>query len=203
MIPLMVVGVVLGLALGDDERTRDDCSCARAKLENGWCDACDVGYVAAMKIESAMLFEALDAHGHDIDPQSIKCRWCTTAVESDGFCDSCSRGFVKRRLYFSKLTWLLAGGKPQKRSAIACQQCRQNSESSGWCKPCRTGMVGNVALQDEKKFRQAKQEYQLLLKAVRKSATCESCAVAMFTGARCPICKISYKRGGKTKTGKP
>jgi hypothetical protein len=100
------------------------CTCARARLRNGWCDACRVGYVAGVPVRSAMLFEALDAHGHDIDPASIECAECRAAIGTDGFCPACRRGFVKGQLYFSRLTYAIANGSFVDPVAITCPHCR-------------------------------------------------------------------------------
>ena len=53
--------------------TNTACTCALAKIDNGWCNKCEVGYVAGVTINSQMLFEALDAHGHEIGPDGIQC----------------------------------------------------------------------------------------------------------------------------------
>lgn len=100
------------------------CTCARAKLRNGWCSACRVGYVAGIPVRSAMLFEALDAHGHDIDPSSIECAECRAAIGADGFCPTCRRGFVQGQLYFSRLTYAIAKGSFADPAAISCLRCR-------------------------------------------------------------------------------
>ena len=55
------------------------CRCAPAKLHNGWCRPCAVGYVAGVKIKSHLLFEDLDAHGHQFDPAMIECESCHQA----------------------------------------------------------------------------------------------------------------------------
>ena len=106
---------------------RPDCTCPDSKVSSGWCRACQVGYVASVEIRSALLFEALDAHGHQINPDSIECGSCRTALESDGFCDACKRGFVAKELYFSPLTYHLAKGKVRDTSRIACRTCRLNT----------------------------------------------------------------------------
>ena len=46
-------------------------SCPTGGLLSEWCDACETGTVATLRVESRMLFEALDAHGHDLDHDRI------------------------------------------------------------------------------------------------------------------------------------
>ena len=50
--------------------------CEEARRTNGWCAAKNVGYVASVEIRSHALYEALDAHGHDIDPAAVTCATC-------------------------------------------------------------------------------------------------------------------------------
>ena len=171
------------------------CTCESDKMKNGWCRKCKIGYVAAVAIESEVLFEALDAHGHHIDVDSMKCESCRTALASDGFCERCNWGFVGKQLYYSKLTYLLAKGKPKDLSSIKCAGCRKNLLKPGWCDSCKLGMVGQVAFEDKKMFEQASREYRKLLAAVKMAQRCEICAVALFSDAKCPKCKKTYKDG--------
>ncbi len=171
------------------------CTCEADKVKNGWCRKCEVGYVAAVAITSEVLFEALDAHGHHIDANSMKCESCQKALASDGFCTRCNWGFVDQQLYFSKLTYSLATGKTKALSSIKCSSCRKNILKPGWCDSCEVGMVGNVAFGDKKMFGQASREYRKLLAAVQVARRCEICAVALMTDTKCPTCKKTYKDG--------
>ena len=171
------------------------CTCEADKVKSGWCRKCKVGHVAAVAIKSEVLFEALDAHGHHIDTDSMKCESCRKALASDGFCERCNWGFVDQQLYYSKLTYSLAKGKPKVFSSIKCARCRKNTLKPGWCDSCRVGMVGNVAFEDKKMFEQASKEHRKLLAAVEIARRCEICAVALFSDAKCPTCKKTYKDG--------
>ena len=171
------------------------CTCDADKLKNGWCQKCKVGYVAGVAIKSEVLFEALDAHGHHIDADSMKCESCRKALASDCFCKRCNWGFVDKQLYYSKLTYLLARGTSKAESSIKCSSCRKNVLKPGWCDSCKVGMVGNVAFQDKEMFEQASKEYRKLLAAVEIARRCEICAVALFTDGKCPTCKKTYKDG--------
>jgi len=165
---------------------------------------CNVGYVASVRIEYPRLFEELDAHGHDIKPESIKCTSCQRALASDGFCRVCNWGFVAGQLYFSKLTYSLARGSPQDVARQACMTCRENAKNHGWCAECRRGMVGNFAFRTKPLFREAVEQYSRLLTAVKTARTCEFCAIVMFTGGDCPECSNPrddrMPRGPKSKS---
>ncbi len=198
-----VVPFVLVPLLGSQAPDDPACTCDADKLKNGWCHKCKVGYVAAVAITSEVLFETLDAHGHHIDADSMKCESCQKALVSDGFCERCNWGFVEKQLYYSKLTYLLAKGKPKNLSSIKCAGCRKNMLKPGWCDSCKVGIVGNVAFDDKKMFGQASREYHKLLAAVKTARRCELCAVALFTDTKCPTCKKTYKDGKVTIISPP
>jgi hypothetical protein len=115
------------LAASPPPRDPSACACAAARLANGWCAACGVGHVASVEIRSAILFEALDAHGHEIDAASLRCESCRAAERDDGFCSACRCGFVGGQLYFTRLTWLLARGEQRGPETIECRTCRRNA----------------------------------------------------------------------------
>lgn len=196
-----IIGIALALATISTIATitasaAPPCDCAEASLRNGWCRPCVVGYVAGVPIKSAMLFEALDAHGHDIDPDSISCSPCRRALDTDGFCAKCRVGYVKKQLYFSELTYIMARGTPRDPAKITCTPCRGRAQAAmrrgpladaaGWCKAERAGTVGNVQFKDRKDFDRARRQYALLARAVKASKRCEYCAVAIFTRGACP-----------------
>jgi hypothetical protein len=173
------------------------CTCADAKLKNEWCNPCKVGYVAGIQIKSEALFEALDAHGHTIDPAAIQCHTCKKALETDGFCDQCVMGFVSKQAYLSRLSYHLAKGRYTETAEVKCLTCKGHVQEPGWCKTCSVGMVGNVAFKDKKDYEDASKHYKLLLDAIRESARCELCAAAMITGGKCPRCKDDRDAGDK------
>ncbi len=171
------------------------CTCATLKERGGWCDACKVGYVAAVRIDSEALFHAIDAHGHDIRPDSFRCTTCRKMIASDGFCGSCKTGFVNGQAYFSRLTYLLATGTVRPAGKITCAKCRTHLSKPGWCEPCGVGMVGHVAFKNKEKFLRAKLAYEGLLAAVATVPKCLSCAVAMAVDRSCRRCKKTYLHG--------
>ncbi len=186
----------------------DQCTCAAARKDNGWCDRCEIGYVASIEVRSSILFEALDAHGHEVDAASMKkrCSGCTVALRNDGFCTQTRVGFVDQKAYFSRLTHLLARGEKTDLSRITCTVCASNAahrklpvQGRGWCDECKVGLIGNVAFRDPKMFKAAVKEYELLLKAIKTSERCGTCAAAQFYGRRWPICRISYETGEPVK----
>ena len=192
---LTLVGVIVGT-----EPSEPRCTCAEAKLGHQWCAACGVGYVAGIRIESQLLYEEIDAHGHKIDPQRIKCPSCQAALDTDGFCERCRRGFVNKQAYMSRLTYFVAKGETKEVEKIACKTCRENAARHGWCEACGVGMVGNVALKVKAEFEQAAKAYDVLQEAVRTMKRCMMCAVAMVIDGRCPTCRITYRNGEKMET---
>ena len=181
--------------------TTKACICKDARINGGWCPSCLVGYVAGVKIKSEMLFETIDAHGHDILPASFKCPLCQAALRTNGYCSRCRMGFVDQKAYLSPLTYYIATGRVVDRSKLSCERCRTNSGTRGWCDQCKVGMMGSVAIESRTEFDKAKIEFDRLLRAVRMLAECETCATALMTGGRCTKCKISYKL--KEPTAKP
>lgn len=192
-----LTGLVAILAVAD--AVAAECTCKEARLHGGWCSKCGVGYVAAVRIESADLFEALDAHGHHIDPQRIECSSCQKALKADGFCDRCRMGFVKKQAYLSRLTYHIALGKETADADIACKTCKDFAGQTGWCDKCQRGWFGFVSTDRKKDYDQAARAYAILVAAVKMLQKCDTCAVAMVTGARCPSCNVSYKDGKPTR----
>lgn len=173
---------------------RAACSCEAARKTNSWCAECKVGYVASIRIPSRVLFEVLDAHGHDIDPDRLWCGTCIRAFKTGGFCESCGIGFFRKQAYLSRLAWSVATGEVRDPSTIDCATCRKNAEGHGWCDSCGIGMVGNLALRSRADMEKAAEAFSRLRRALRALARCEACAVAMFAGGRCPFCRISYRQ---------
>ncbi len=111
------------------------CVCPKVRVADGWCGPCRTGYVASVEIRSPLLFEALDAHGHEIDPASLECEGCREAIRKDGFCEKSGYGFVRKELYFSKLTWVLARGERQAPGALRCRACAANARRRPGAEP--------------------------------------------------------------------
>lgn len=190
----------LGLCLigvhGCASPARVDCpSCTEARRHNHWCDRCNLGYVAGAPIESRALFEALDAHGHDLVPESITCESCRAAMPVDGYCEKCRIGWYRNQAYFSRLTHVIAKGRSLDTARIQCPICRSRATGYGWCEACQRGMIGNFAVTDRKEFDEGCRGYDLMLVAIALSGKCESCALAALTDTECPSCRITYKDG--------
>ncbi len=180
-----------------------ECSCDVAKVEGGWCATCSIGYLAGVPIKSELLFDVLDAHGHDIAPEAITCSTCRAAIESNGFCDHCRMGWIDQRAYMSRLTYHITKGETKPASAIACPVCRANAATSGWCNECDVGMVGNVAIKDKTDFEHASSAYRRLLEALQLADRCEWCAIALMSDGICTRCKKAYKNGKLVQAEKP
>lgn len=179
------------------------CTCATIKQTDGWCERCKTGYLAGVKIESASFFEALDAHGHDIDPTLLRCEQCKKHFAAHGYCDQCKAGFVRKQAYFSKLTYYLARGEVKDARSIHCPVCRKNNEKPGWCDVCRVGMVGFHAYGDKQEFKHAARVWEILISAIDLAKECLSCALAMINDGTCLQCKASFKDGRKAPAGLP
>lgn len=171
------------------------CTCETANAINGWCDACNVGYVAGIRIESKLLYEELDAHGHDIDPDKIECPSCRKALATDGYCDRCHIGFVHGQAYLSRLAYNLALGERVEVDTLTCDTCQKNAEKYGWCDRCHVGMVGNVRIRDREQYARAVVAYHTVLAAIEMLPKCWICAAAIISDGYCVKCKIHYRDG--------
>jgi len=170
-------------------------TCAQAKLTNKWCDKCQIGYVAGVPIECKILFETLDAHGHELVLSAIDCPDCQAAIRTDGFCEKCRIGWVHNLAYFSRLTYHLAKGTPSDPARISCLACRRNARKYGWCDSCGAGMIGNVAIRNRNDFAGGCRGYDLMMSAIEASKRCEVCALVILTDTSCFRCKKQYKDG--------
>jgi hypothetical protein len=141
-----------------------------------------------MRVPSADFFELLDPHGHDIMVEAIECQECQVAIATDGYCEACRFGFVDERLYFSRLTWLVARGRIAPRD-VACAHGRTE-----WCEACSRGSVGNVVFDDPALHAAAVCERERLLDSIDALERCEYCAMAMFTEGICHVCKYDYRQ---------
>jgi hypothetical protein len=169
--------------------------CEEAKRTNGWCREENVGYVASLAIRSPLLYEALDAHGHAVDPAAVACGTCRAALKSDGFCADHRMGYVGGEAYLSPLTYHLARGRAIDPAAIACRACRRHTRGIGWCDRHRVGIVGRVAFDDRQEFEELVEAYRLLEAAIRTSGRCETCAAAMVAEGYCPVHRLKYRAG--------
>ncbi len=189
-----------------------NCTCPAARLTNGWCHACGVGYIASLPIKSELLFEALDPHGHEVDPALMPCSECKAALAAEALCTRHRIGFVGHKAYFSKLTYALAKGEVREVSTISCERCKSNAlrhtakpttkpdtktpAPDGGCDVCKSGMVGNVAFRKRKDFDLASAEFRKLIPAAKTAERCGECAYRQLYDGTCRVCAISY-RGGK------
>ena len=183
------------LAGGGSDSTTAGCTCHVPNEIGSWCEIHQVGHVALVEITSRSLFDALDTHGHDVDPSTFSCGACQAAIRTDGFCEEHRTGFVSQRAYFSRLTHVLAKGSPRSMAEIDCPVCRENARTLGWCDSCRIGMVGRIAIEDNESFDHVSRALAIVAVAQEAAATCEYCAVAIVTDTQCPVCRIRYRDG--------
>jgi hypothetical protein len=174
------------------------CVCDISKVSNGWCRKHGYGWIAGIKITNAMLFDTMDAHGHDIDPSSLVCKACRADWDDNGFCDEHRMGFVDHRAYFSRLTFALAQGTPRARQQITCPTCRANAERYGWCDACGIGMIGNVQFTDRAIWQSAIGPFESLLAAIAYDGSCPACPSAIALDTTCPVCFTTYRAGKAT-----
>jgi hypothetical protein len=171
------------------------CTCAEERVRNGWCAGCKRGWVASLEIRSRRLFDALDAHGHELDPAVMECATCRGLVRTGGFCESCRFGWVDGLAYMSRLTYHLARGRVRAPAEVACEECRVLAGGTGWCARCSTGWAGNVAFADPDDHRDAARELARLRRAIEVSIRCEMCALVLLVDGTCTRCRIRYSRG--------
>jgi hypothetical protein len=169
--------------------------CAEARRTHGWCAAEQVGYVAGVEIRSHRLYEALDAHGHDIEPKAVTCGTCRKAIETDGFCPAHRMGYVGGQAFLSPLTWHIARARTIDPGTVACRVCRRHTRGIGWCDRHRVGIAGPVAIDDRARFEEFQAAYRILLAAVEKSAACDACAAALVADGYCATHRVKYKDG--------
>src|SRR5262245_17323887 len=100
---LRSIGPVLVLLLAGSSATpAAECTCPVVVQQDGWCSRHEIGYIAGLAIETPLLFETLDAHGHEVDLDSFQCSGCKRAIETDGFCETHGIGFVSDLAYYSR-----------------------------------------------------------------------------------------------------
>lgn len=189
------------LAHGEEDSATRTCDAARRT--NGWCEEAGVGYVASVEIRSRMLYEALDAHGHDFEPTAITCKTCRDALEHDGFCQAHRIGFVRGQGYLSPLTYHIARGQTVHPETIDCPVCREHTRGIGWCEKHHVGIAGLTAISDRREFEKLARAYELLLAAVDLSAQCEMCAAAMVADGYCPDHRVKYRDGTRVPISPP
>jgi hypothetical protein len=163
---ILTVGNVFPAVAGDGPHSHghhlhvpgSSCVCEAARSSNGWCDACGVGYVASLRIPSALLYELLDPHGHEVDLSEVSCTTCRWAMSTDGFCEAHRIGYVGGRAYVTRLAYLGAKGEAVQESQEylrlkaaldvldTCEYCALALFENGRCPKC------NVYYRDGKKI---------------------------------------------------
>ena len=176
-------------------RRGDACTCEDARRVNGWCEACEVGYVGDVPIRSRYLWHVLDAHGHRLNVPNLGCAGCTEAARTDGYCAKSRIGFLDGQAYFSRLTWLLAGAERREAEQPDCPVCRENRSAHGWCVRCEVGRYGRHLLRDRVAFDALVHDMELLALANHAAQRCEHCAAAIVTDTQCPRCRIRFEAG--------
>lgn len=186
---------VLLVGAGTEVSTTELCRCQDDSEIGTWCEVHAVGHLGSVAIESKELFDVLDAHGHEVIPETFDCPVCREAIETAGYCAEHRIGFVGGRAYFSRLTYTLASGERPRPEEQECTICRSNAESIGWCATHRVGRVGSVAIRDREAFDAARRAIEIVAAADELAKRCPHCAAAMVTDTRCPVCRLLYHDG--------
>src|SRR5262245_61363846 len=86
-----------------------ECTCKKAKVENGWCGDCKMGYVAGVTVKSQKLYDAVSASPNA--GEKMECPDCKKFAEAGkGYCTKCNVGFVGKNHYHSMTGYALARG---------------------------------------------------------------------------------------------
>lgn len=196
------VAVVVSFSGCEEHAPRRTDACAEAVTKNLWCDARNVGFVAGVPIQSHLLFDALDAHGHELNPHAFTCPGCVEAIRTGGFCDKCRIGWVGGLAYFSRLTYHLARGHVVTAADHRCGACRGAMGPTHWCDVCKRGVVGNTIFDNRADFLGARRGFELMLTADEASRRCETCALAILANDSCFFCKVAYLDGKPVATAR-
>lgn len=192
---LLLCILSVGAVLAQAGAVEAPCTCLSAPATNGWCEKHGIGWVAMVPIRSRMLFDSLDAHGHQVDLTTFHCPTCQKAIQTDGVCEEHSIGFVNKLAYFTRLAYELARSVYREPAEIECPDCRKNAATSGWCAKHGVGMIGGFAIRDEEGWKIAARLTDVLRIAAKKVPECERCALAIVYDSDCPIHNIYYKDG--------
>jgi len=192
----LAFGLSLLLAWGLARDTEPEHRCAGTEWEDGWCETCARGYLAGMPIPSQIVFDALDAHGHDYELDRIECPECRAAIPREGFCTTCKLGYWQEACYFSQLSYQVA--RAERRDAGDCEGCRELRGRSGWCEASELGWIGEVAISSRPDYEKAEAAYLVLVAALDELERCELCAASMAIDGICPSCWIAYDNGVAT-----
>jgi len=188
--------LVLLLLAGTLPMPAAECNCSTVKERDSWCEVHAIGYIAGLGIRTYVLFEALDAHGHEVDPAAFPCPNCRRAIEADGFCEEHRVGFVSGLAYFSRLTFLVASARATGGSAVPCPECRKVAQQNGWCDACGgAGFIGPVRFPGKRAYQEVVRALELVRRADVVGQRCAQCAAAMVTDSICPVCKLDYRDG--------
>ena len=199
MTKLLYAPFIVAVVLATSVNAMAECpTCAKDKLENGWCDHCKVGFFDGIAMKSKKLFDALN--GKPVaNADEIKCPGCKAAYEENGTCEHCKVEFANHRMYKSECAYRLALGTQKNPANMKCSECKSYIGEHGWCDQCKQGIVGMCAFHDKEAYNKAVEARELIQCAAKAAEKCEGCAVAMVTDGTCDHCKVSFKDGKMVK----
>lgn len=194
LLELTTVAALLSLGHVAPEHTH--CWCDSARVQNGWCDPCEVGYIGGITVRHAEVVEAMDTAGHPVDVTSLECASCRETAAVDGICPVCDWGIAGERIYASKLTYYLALARsrvdepdlPGGSDRPLCLRCRSTlpSDPPHWCDPCNRGTIATFVFHDAATFAAAQVELTRFRAALGEAERCQSCAIGGYFGTACP-----------------
>ncbi|MFN0137335.1 MAG: hypothetical protein ACKVS9_14625 [Phycisphaerae bacterium] len=174
--------------------------CKKAAAADAWCGDCKVGFVAGEEMKSQKLHDAMK--GTEVK-EAPKCADCKGMAEKGGWCSKCNVGLVGGKSYKSKFAFVLARGMRVAVADVKCDACKKNLGGHGWCDACKAGVVGNEVFKDKAQYDEAVKAHEVLETAIKASAKCDGCAVAMVSDGKCEPCKASFKDGKPVAAAKP
>ena len=193
--PVFFLAVISVLSLDQPKFPESKiCVCASARTDDSWCGKCQVGYLGGVRIPSKAMLEVLDAHGHTIDPASLRCPDCRKHQQTGGYCSRCRMGFVRGKVYLSHWAYRVAGAERVPVKRPSCETCQKHRDQPSWCEDCKVGIVGNLLLRKKTDFDVCRKSYVRLQLAVKRLENCERCALATVSGGYCRLCKLSYRQ---------
>lgn len=128
--------------------------CEAARIEDGWCGDCKVGYFDGVVIKSKELLDALARK--EVNVGEIKCTMCKTAAAEHGWCDACKVGLVGNRAFNDKQDYanavrarkilLMAAKAAEKRPSCAVAMV-----TDGECATCKVSFKNGMKVVSEAK----------------------------------------------------
>lgn len=190
---LLTLGTAATLCAGEKR------CCEKPKAEDGWCDVCNVGYFALIKLKNKKVYAKVT--GREVDKEGLDCEECETAAAKNGECKQCEVFYASYNKYESPFSHTIALGEKIDLSSLTCEICKEKTtlRGRGWCSRCKRGFVASHSFDDLKKYRSAMKARTVINLADKKARKCQTCALAMVVNSTCASCEITYENGKPVK----